>query len=174
MFEAIFSYNTLRWLMLILYVPACVGLIVVVLLQKGKGSGFAGAFGIGPGSDAVFGPRASKSLPVRLTYIMAGVFVVLALGLSIVEGKVHKGSAPELIEEEVQASALQELGLGEAYQEDAGSDAAAQPEGLTTEDSPEAAQDQPSVVPVETDVAPPPETEAGAATPDSAEETPAQ
>ena len=64
MLSAIFSLATLWWLILILYVPACVGLIVIVLLQKGKGVGFAGAFGVGGGSEAIFGPRSSKSLPI--------------------------------------------------------------------------------------------------------------
>ncbi|HOS03129.1 MAG TPA: preprotein translocase subunit SecG, partial [Candidatus Hydrogenedentes bacterium] len=77
MLESIFSWEALWWLMIILYVPISVGLVVVVLLQKGKGAGFAGAFGLGGGSDTVFGPRASKSLPVRLTQIMAGMFMLL-------------------------------------------------------------------------------------------------
>ena len=79
MLDAIFSWNTLWWLLILLYVPVCIGLIAVVLLQKGKGVGFAGAFGIGPGSDTVFGPRASRSLPAKLTTIMAVAFMVLAL-----------------------------------------------------------------------------------------------
>ena len=54
MWEAIFRWETAYWLMLFLYVPCCVGLIVVVLLQKGKGVGFAGAFGLGGASDTVF------------------------------------------------------------------------------------------------------------------------
>jgi preprotein translocase subunit SecG len=119
MLEAIFSWYTLRILMWILYVPACLGLIAIVLLQKGKGTGFAGAFGMGAGSEAVFGPRASRSLPVKLTYVMAGVFVVLAFGLTVVEGKVNRGEAPELIEETEETASLPNTELterlGEAY-----------------------------------------------------------
>ena len=44
-----FSWDTLWYGLLIMYVPACFGLIVIVLLQKGKGTGFAGAFGAGAG-----------------------------------------------------------------------------------------------------------------------------
>ncbi|HOE67305.1 MAG TPA: preprotein translocase subunit SecG [Candidatus Hydrogenedentes bacterium] len=95
MLESIFSWEALWWLMIILYVPISVGLVVVVLLQKGKGAGFAGAFGLGGGSDTVFGPRASKSLPVRLTQIMAGMFMLLALLMSIVSSKIYSGEAPE-------------------------------------------------------------------------------
>ena len=78
MLEAIFSLTTLWWVILLLYIPACIGLIVIVLLQKGKGVGFAGAFGVGGGSDTIFGPRSSKSLPQKITYAAAGTFMVLA------------------------------------------------------------------------------------------------
>lgn len=120
MLDAIFSWETLRWIMWFVYFPVCVFLMVIVLLQKGKGTSFAGAFGIGPGSDAVFGPRASRSLPVRLTYIGAGLFLVLALGLSAIEGKVGAGKAPEKVSEEAvqpapESETLKEMGLGAAY-----------------------------------------------------------
>lgn len=74
MLDTIFSFDTLWVILMIMYVPACLGLIVIVLLQKGKGTGFAGAFGMGAGgADTVFGPKSSQSLPVKLTYIAATV-----------------------------------------------------------------------------------------------------
>lgn len=97
MLNAIFNFTTLWWIMMILYVPACLGLIGVVLLQKGKGAGFAGAFGVGAGSETVFGPRASRSLPVRLTHIMAAVFMILAMAMSLVAGRAGHGVAPEAV-----------------------------------------------------------------------------
>ncbi|MDZ4860689.1 MAG: preprotein translocase subunit SecG, partial [Candidatus Hydrogenedentes bacterium] len=93
MLETIFSWNTLWWILMPIYIAACLGLIAVVLLQKGKGTGFAGAFGVGPGSDTVFGPRARKSLPVRITYIMATLFMVLSLSLSLIVGRGARGVA---------------------------------------------------------------------------------
>ena len=71
MLDAIFSWNTLWVLLLVLYIPSCVGLIIIVLLQKGKGTGFAGAFGIGPGSDTVFGPR-NEQKPTRTSNLRHG------------------------------------------------------------------------------------------------------
>lgn len=99
MLDALFSFKTLWYVLIILYVPACISLIVIVLLQKGKGTGFAGAFGAGagaPGSDAVFGPKAGKSMPVRLTYIGAAVFMVIAVIMSMISGRVNTGDAPAL------------------------------------------------------------------------------
>lgn len=98
MLSYIFSWNALYWVLMPIYVVACFGLIVFVLLQKGKGTGFAGAFGAG-GTEAVFGPRSSRSLPQRITYIMAAVFMVLSLVLSMLSGKVTRGAAPALVDE---------------------------------------------------------------------------
>lgn len=99
MLDLIFSWNTLWWLIILFYVPSCFGLIIIVLLQKGKGAGFGGAFGMGGGADTVFGPRMVNSLPQRLTYIMASIFMVFALVMSIVSGKVARGSAPDVVAE---------------------------------------------------------------------------
>lgn len=108
--------DVLYWILMVLYIPACLGLIVIVLLQKGKGTGFAGAFGIGAGSETVFGPRARKSLPVKLTYVAAAMFMVIALLMSMISGRVGKGSAPDLAEvtegELAATSTLDELGIG--------------------------------------------------------------
>ena len=122
MLGSIFRWETLWYLMLFLYVPACVGLIVIVLLQKGKGVGFAGAFGVGPGSDAVFGPRGARTLPQKLTYIMAATFMVLAFGMSMVSGRLGKGMAPEKVDEQTVNQTQTDLSgledLGSAIQEE--------------------------------------------------------
>lgn len=96
MLSSIFSLTTLWWIMVVLYIPACVGLMVIVLLQKGKGVGFGGAFGMSGGGEAIFGPRSSRSLPQKLTYTMAGLFMILALLMSIISGKANRGAAPTL------------------------------------------------------------------------------
>lgn len=116
MLERIFSADTFWWILMILYVPSCIGLIVIVLLQKGKGTSFAGAFGMGPGGDAVFGPKAGRSLPVRMTYIAATFFMVIALVMSMLAGSIGKGIAPGLVDEAEAATAatseLLDLGIG--------------------------------------------------------------
>lgn len=117
MWEFIWRWETLWYAMLILYVPSCIGLIVIVLLQKGKSSGFAGAFGLGAGSDTVFGPRASKSLPQKLTHIMAAIFMILALSMSLIAGRLGKGVAPEAVDaarmeaSEINLDVLDDLGM---------------------------------------------------------------
>lgn len=116
--EYIWQWETLWWLLMVLYIPSCIGLIVIVLLQKGKGTSFAGAFGAGPGSETVFGPRMSKSLPVRLTYVMAATFMVLALVLSLISGRRGRGIAPERITAQEETMEVLE-GVGTATDEPA-------------------------------------------------------
>jgi preprotein translocase subunit SecG len=102
MLDTLFSWDALWWLMTPVYVACCGALIVVMLLQKGKGVGFAGAFGVGPGSETLFGPRSAKSLPQRLTYGAAATFMILALVMSMLSGKVGRGAAPDLVDETVE------------------------------------------------------------------------
>ncbi|MFP6581539.1 MAG: preprotein translocase subunit SecG [Candidatus Hydrogenedentota bacterium] len=100
MLDAIFSWNTLWWMLMFIYVPACIGLIGIVLLQQGKGTGFGGAFGAGagPGADTVFGPKGAQTMPVKLTYVGATIFMVVAIVMSLLAGRLNKGDAPELID----------------------------------------------------------------------------
>jgi len=75
-------------LLVIVYVLVCIFLILVVLLQQGKGADLAGAFG-GAGSQASFGPRAGTNVMHRLTTVSFVLFVVLSMTLAILSGKRH-------------------------------------------------------------------------------------
>jgi len=65
-----------------LHIVACLFLIIVVLLQQGKGQDLASAFG-GGGTQTAFGPRGSANVLSRATTILAGVFMVTSLALTI-------------------------------------------------------------------------------------------
>ncbi len=67
---------------IVLHVIACLFLIGVVLLQQGKGQDLASAFG-GGGTQTAFGPRGSANVLTRATAILAGVFMVTSLALTI-------------------------------------------------------------------------------------------
>jgi len=73
-------------LLVILYVLVCLFLIMVVLLQQGKGADLAGAFG-GGGSQTSFGPRGNTNIMHRMTTGAFVLFVVLCLALAILSGK---------------------------------------------------------------------------------------
>jgi preprotein translocase subunit SecG len=82
-------------LLVVLYVLVCVFLILVVLLQQGKGADLAGAFG-GTGSQASFGPRSSTNIMHRLTTASFVLFVIMSMTLAIISGKRY-GSVMEAV-----------------------------------------------------------------------------
>src|SRR5580765_2590967 len=63
------------WLLLILHIAVCFVLIVVVLLQSGKGADLAGAFG-GGGSQTALGARGTATFLSKLTTGAAIVFML--------------------------------------------------------------------------------------------------
>jgi len=73
-------------LLIILYVLVCLFLVMVVLLQQGKGADLAGAFG-GGGSQTSFGPRTTTNIMHRMTTGAFVLFVILCLALAILSGK---------------------------------------------------------------------------------------
>lgn len=72
----------LYYVVIALHIMACLFLIGVVLLQQGKGQDLASAFG-GGGTQAAFGPRGSATVLSRATTILAGVFMLTSLGLTL-------------------------------------------------------------------------------------------
>ena len=68
-------------LLTIVHIVGCLFLILVVLLQAGKGGGMGIAFG-GGGSQTVFGSSGAGNFLTRLTSITAAVFLVTSLTLA--------------------------------------------------------------------------------------------
>jgi preprotein translocase subunit SecG len=85
---------------LALYVVVCLGLMLVILLQQGKGGDISSAFGGGgSGSQTAFGARSGATVLSRATTILAILFMVGALALGIMrqgnDGSVVGGRAPQ-------------------------------------------------------------------------------
>lgn len=76
--------NLFYYLIVLFHVVACLFLIGVVLLQQGKGQDLASAFG-GGGTQTAFGPRGSATVLSRATTILAGVFMVTSLALTLIK-----------------------------------------------------------------------------------------
>src|SRR5436190_23759723 len=70
------------YLIVTLYVLICGLLIITILLQQGKGGDIANAFG-GGSSQAVFGARSGATLLTRATSVLAALFVIGALTLTV-------------------------------------------------------------------------------------------
>ena len=74
--------NIAYYFVIFLHIVACLFLIGVVLLQQGKSQDLASAFG-GGGTQTAFGPRGSANVLSRATTILAGLFMVTSLSLSM-------------------------------------------------------------------------------------------
>jgi preprotein translocase subunit SecG len=72
----------LYYLVVTLYVLICGLLIITILLQQGKGGDIANAFG-GGSSQAVFGARSGATLLTRATSVLAALFVIVAMVLTV-------------------------------------------------------------------------------------------
>jgi preprotein translocase subunit SecG len=68
-------------LVTILHVLVCVFLILVILLQAGKGGGMGAAFG-GAGAQTVFGGRGAQTLLGKVTSISAAIFMLTSVTLA--------------------------------------------------------------------------------------------
>ena len=69
-------------ILIVLHILVSILLVVVVLLQSGRGGGLAGSMGGGV-STAMFGGQGADKLMTRLTTGLAAAFMVLAILISI-------------------------------------------------------------------------------------------
>ena len=68
-------------LILVLHVLAALGIVVLVLLQHGKGADMGAAFGSGS-AGSLFGSAGAANFLSRTTAVLAAVFFVSSLGLT--------------------------------------------------------------------------------------------
>lgn len=78
------------WALIILHVIVCSFLVLVVLLQAGKGGGMGIAFG-GGGSQTVFGSSGAGNFLTRLTAICATIFFLNSMGLAYLSSQSDSG-----------------------------------------------------------------------------------
>ncbi len=72
-------------ILIIVHISVCLALILIVLLQRGKGASMGAVFG--GSSQAVFGSASATSLLHKVTTIAAIVFMLTSLGLSFFSSK---------------------------------------------------------------------------------------
>ena len=70
----------LESVVIVLHLMAALGVVVLVLLQQGKGADAGASFGAGA-SATVFGSQGSSTFLSRFTAILAAVFFASSLGL---------------------------------------------------------------------------------------------
>lgn len=75
--------KTLLW---IIQIIAAISIVILVLLQQGKGADAGATFGSG-GSSSLFGSSGSANFLSRSTAVCAVIFFIVTLGLVIVSSK---------------------------------------------------------------------------------------
>ncbi len=75
----------MRLVFILLHVVACIALILIVLLQKGKGASMGAAFG--GTSQTIFGSTGAAPFLSKLTAAAAIVFMFTSLILALLFGK---------------------------------------------------------------------------------------
>ncbi|MEM9403938.1 MAG: preprotein translocase subunit SecG [Pseudomonadota bacterium] len=88
--------TTIQTVVLIAHTIIALLIIVLVLLQRGKGADAGAAFGSGA-SGTVFGARGSSNFFSRATAIMATVFFASSLGLAYLSSQ-QAGTTDSLLE----------------------------------------------------------------------------
>src|SRR4051812_49987956 len=91
----------------VLHVIVCTFLILVVLLQAGKGGGMGIAFG-GGGSQTVFGSSGAGNFLTRLTAICATIFFVNSLALAYLSSQSDSSRLQRLAEKKAAAKKVEE------------------------------------------------------------------
>src|SRR6266581_4500935 len=69
------------------FIIVCLFMILIVLIQKGRGGGLASAFG-GAGGNTAFGSKTGDVL-TWATSVVFGVFLVLAITLNLLANNYH-------------------------------------------------------------------------------------
>jgi preprotein translocase subunit SecG len=93
-------------LITIIHVMVCVMLIMIVLLQTGKGADIGAVFGGGAGSQALFGSAGPAGFLAKVTTVIAAIFMITSLYLAYASG--IKGTT-QTIMEETKPRATQEM-----------------------------------------------------------------
>ena len=78
-------------IIIITHVIACLALIMIVLLQTGKGADMGAAFG-GGGSQTLFGSSGASPFLGKVTTVIAIVFMLTSFSLAYISTHKHSGS----------------------------------------------------------------------------------
>ncbi len=80
-------------LLVILHVTVAIALILIVLLQVGKGQSIGAAFGGAGSSQSLFGSRGPSTFLSHLTTVAAAIFMLTSLSLAYLSSHARDRSA---------------------------------------------------------------------------------
>ena len=82
----------------IIHISVCVFLMLVVLLQQGKGGGMGAAFG--GSAQQVFGGRGAGNILTRATAVCAAIFMLTSVSLAYVSSSGDRDLKARIVEEQ--------------------------------------------------------------------------
>jgi preprotein translocase subunit SecG len=86
-------------LLQIVHIFVCLFLMLVVLLQQGKGGGMGAALG-GGATQQVFGGRGAGNILTRATAVCAGVFMLTSVSLAYVSSSGDRELKARIVDEQ--------------------------------------------------------------------------
>jgi preprotein translocase subunit SecG len=87
----------MQTLVLVLHIVAAVGIVVLVLLQHGKGADMGAAFGSGS-AGSLFGSAGAANFLSRSTAVLAAVFFATSLGLTYFSAPSKSGGVTQSLD----------------------------------------------------------------------------
>jgi preprotein translocase subunit SecG len=125
---------------MVLFLLCSVILVLLVLIQRGRGGGLAGAFG-GPGGHSAFGTKTADVF-IKATAVLGAIFVVLSLLTAWLMHRQQTAPFEEASPPPVQAPAEEGTGAGAPAGQPA-----APPAGASESESPAAGGDSGATAP---------------------------
>ena len=91
-------------LLIFFYILISISLILIILLQQGKGSDIGSAFG-GGSSNTMFGSSNTSNPLTKVTAVLAAIFLILSLSITYLSRSNLNQEAP-ILELEVEESGI--------------------------------------------------------------------
>ncbi|MEC7929034.1 MAG: preprotein translocase subunit SecG [Pseudomonadota bacterium] len=91
-------------LLIFFYILISISLILIILLQQGKGSDIGSAFGAGS-SNTMFGSSSSSNPLTKVTAILAAIFLILSLSITYISRSTMMVDSP-IIEVEIDETGI--------------------------------------------------------------------
>mgnify|MGYP001286250332 CR=1 FL=1 len=91
-------------LLIFFYILISISLILIILLQQGKGSDIGSAFGAGA-SNTMFGSSSSSNPLTKVTAVLAAIFLILSLSITYIS-RSSLNQESSIIEIEIEESGI--------------------------------------------------------------------
>ena len=91
-------------LLIFFYILISISLILIILLQQGKGSDIGSAFG-GGSSNTMFGSSSTSNPLTKVTAVLAAIFLILSLSITYLS-RSNLNQETTILELEVEESGL--------------------------------------------------------------------